>query len=148
MNFVQRDNIFFTKLFFSCYPTTIHLIFLIIYIIGFHLLILAKNPNLEKFSIHSNKFFQNFHLSLTSGKRVNTKTEKVVTWITCCIIIKIKYIKLSIEEEYDKPIVNKKTWRKCDFPVWERVKHIVPVYNAHPSYKIKNLGKILHIMQP
>jgi hypothetical protein len=24
-------------------------------------------------------------------------------------------------------IVNKKTWRKCDFPVWERVKHIVPV---------------------
>jgi len=28
------------------------------------------------------------------------------------------------------------------------VKHIVPVYNAHPSYKIKNLGKILRIMQP
>ena len=28
-------------------------------------------------------------------------------------------------------IVNKKTWRTCDFPVWERVKHIVPVYNAH-----------------
>ena len=45
-------------------------------------------------------------------------------------------------------IVNKKTWRTCDFPVWERVKHIVPVYNAHPSYKIKNLGKILRIMQP
>jgi hypothetical protein len=39
-------------------------------------------------------------------------------------------------------IVNKKTWQTCDFPVWERVKHIVPVYNAHPSYKIKNLGKI------
>ena len=38
-------------------------------------------------------------------------------------------------------IVSKKTWRTCDFPVWERVKHIVPVYNAHPSYKIKNLGK-------
>jgi hypothetical protein len=35
-------------------------------------------------------------------------------------------------------IVNKKTWRTCDFPVWERVKHIVPVYKAHPSYKIKN----------
>ena len=35
-----------------------------------------------------------------------------------------------------------------DFPVWERVKHIVPVYNAHPSYKIKNLGKILRIIQP
>jgi hypothetical protein len=31
---------------------------------------------------------------------------------------------------------------------WERVKHIVLVYNAHPSYKLKNLGKILHIMQP
>jgi hypothetical protein len=28
------------------------------------------------------------------------------------------------------------------------VKHIVPVYNAHHSYKIKNLGKILRIMQP
>jgi hypothetical protein len=27
------------------------------------------------------------------------------------------------------------------------VKHIVPVYNVHPSYKIKNLGKILRIMQ-
>jgi hypothetical protein len=40
-------------------------------------------------------------------------------------------------------IVNKKTWQTCDFPVWERVKHIVPVYNVHPSYKIKNLGKIL-----
>ena len=40
-------------------------------------------------------------------------------------------------------IVNKKTWRTCDFPVWERVKHIVLVHNAHhPSYKIKNLGKI------
>jgi hypothetical protein len=23
-------------------------------------------------------------------------------------------------------IVNKKTWQTCDFPVWERVKHIVP----------------------
>jgi len=45
-------------------------------------------------------------------------------------------------------IVNKKTWQTCDFPFWERVKHIVPVYNAHPSYKIKNLGKILHIIQP
>jgi len=43
-------------------------------------------------------------------------------------------------------IVNKKTWWTCDFPVWERVKHIVLVYNAHPSYKIKNLGKILCIM--
>jgi hypothetical protein len=31
-------------------------------------------------------------------------------------------------------IVNKKTWRTCDFPVWERVKHIVPVYNVHHSY--------------
>jgi hypothetical protein len=30
----------------------------------------------------------------------------------------------------------------------ERVKHIVPVYNANPSYKRKNLGKILRIMQP
>jgi hypothetical protein len=39
-------------------------------------------------------------------------------------------------------------WRTCDFPVWERVKHIVPVYNAQPSYKLKNLGKILHIIQP
>jgi hypothetical protein len=37
-------------------------------------------------------------------------------------------------------IVNKKTWRTCDFPVWERVKHIVPVYNAHLSYTIKNIG--------
>jgi hypothetical protein len=36
-------------------------------------------------------------------------------------------------------IVNKNTWRTCDFPVWERVKYIVPVYNVHPSYKIKNL---------
>jgi hypothetical protein len=26
-------------------------------------------------------------------------------------------------------IVSKKTWRTCDFPLWERVKHIVPVYN-------------------
>jgi hypothetical protein len=40
----------------------------------------------------------------------------------------------------DISIVNKTTWQTCDFPVWERVKHIVPVYNAHPSYKIKNLG--------
>jgi hypothetical protein len=29
--------------------------------------------------------------------------------------------------------------------VWERVKHIVPVYNAH-TYQVKNLGKILHII--
>jgi hypothetical protein len=36
-------------------------------------------------------------------------------------------------------IVNKNTWRTCDSPVWERVKYIVPVYNVHPSYKIKNL---------
>ena len=41
-------------------------------------------------------------------------------------------------------ILSKKTWRTCDFPVWERVKHIVPVYNAHTSYQIKNLGKILN----
>ena len=34
-------------------------------------------------------------------------------------------------------MVNKKTWRTCDFPVWERVKHIVLIYNAHPSYKKK-----------
>ena len=47
----------------------------------------------------------------------------------------MKYITLHLT------IVNKKTWQTCDFPVWERVKHIVPVYNAHPSYKIKNLGK-------
>ena len=44
--------------------------------------------------------------------------------------------------------VNKKTWWTCDFPVWERVKHMVPVYNAHTSYQIKNLGKILCIIQP
>jgi hypothetical protein len=42
-------------------------------------------------------------------------------------------------------IVNKKTWQKCDFAVWERVKHIVPVYNAHPSCKAKNLGKIMRL---
>jgi hypothetical protein len=42
--------------------------------------------------------------------------------------------------------LNKKTWQTCDFPVWERVKHIVPVYNVHPSYKLNNLGKILRIM--
>jgi hydroxymethylglutaryl-CoA reductase (NADPH) len=45
-------------------------------------------------------------------------------------------------------IVNKKIWQTCDFPVWERVKHIVPVYNAHPSYKIKQesiLKRLLHI---
>ena len=30
-------------------------------------------------------------------------------------------------------IVNKKTWQTCDFPVWERVKHIVPVYNNKES---------------
>jgi hypothetical protein len=30
------------------------------------------------------------------------------------------------------------TWWTCDFPVWERVKHIVHVYNVHPSYKIKS----------
>ena len=53
-----------------------------------------------------------------------------------------KYLTLHVDK------VNKKAWRTCDFPVWERVKHIVPVYNAHPSYKIKNLGKILCIMQP
>jgi hypothetical protein len=39
-------------------------------------------------------------------------------------------------------------WTDKDFPVWERVKHIVPVYNAHPSYKLKNLGIILSIIQP
>ena len=38
-------------------------------------------------------------------------------------------------------IVNKKTWRTCDFPVWERVKHIVPVYNVHPLLQIKESGK-------
>jgi hypothetical protein len=32
------------------------------------------------------------------------------------------------------------------FEIWERVKHIVPVYNAHTSYQIKNLGKILRII--
>jgi hypothetical protein len=36
----------------------------------------------------------------------------------------------TIEEIFNLTIVNKKTWRTCDFPVWERVKHIVPVYNA------------------
>jgi hypothetical protein len=30
----------------------------------------------------------------------------------------------------------------------QRVKHIVSVYNAHTSYQIKNLGKILRILQP
>jgi hypothetical protein len=39
-------------------------------------------------------------------------------------------------------------WRTCDFPVWERVKHIVPVYNAHPSCKLKNLDKILRNINP
>ena len=51
-----------------------------------------------------------------------------------------KYLTLHVDNS------KQKTWRTCDFPVWERVKHIVPVYNAHPSYKIKNLGKILCIM--
>jgi hypothetical protein len=37
-------------------------------------------------------------------------------------------------------------WQTCDFPFWERVKYIVPVYNAHTSYQIKNLGKILCII--
>jgi hypothetical protein len=50
-----------------------------------------------------------------------------------------KYLTLHVDN-------SKQTWRTCDFPVWERVKHIVPVYNAHPSYKIKILGKILCIM--
>jgi len=38
----------------------------------FHLL--ARNPNLAKNSIYSNKFFHNFHLSLASGKWVSTET--------------------------------------------------------------------------
>ena len=32
-------------------------------------------------------------------------------------------------------------WRTCDFPVWERVKHIVPVYNAPPLLQIKESGQ-------
>jgi hypothetical protein len=35
-------------------------------------------------------------------------------------------------------IVNKKTWQTSDFPVWERMKHIVPVYNVHPFNKTIN----------
>jgi hypothetical protein len=42
--------------------------------------------------------------------------------------------------------VSNKTWWTFDFPVWGRVKHIVPVYNTHTSYQIKNLGKILCII--
>jgi hypothetical protein len=52
------------------------------------------------------------------------------------------------EKNYSKTLIVGFYWRTCDFPVWVRVKHIVPVYNAHPSYKLKNLGKILHIIQP
>jgi hypothetical protein len=54
----------------------------------------------------------------------------------------------TIEEIFNLTIVNKKAWRTCYFPVWERVKHIVSVYNAHTPYQIKNLGKILRIIQP
>jgi hypothetical protein len=53
-----------------------------------------------------------------------------------------KYLTLRVDNS------KQKTWRTCDFPGWERVKHIVSVYNAHPSYQIKNLGKKLRIMQP
>jgi hypothetical protein len=45
-------------------------------------------------------------------------------------------------------IVNKKNMADMWFPCLGKVKHIVPVYNVHHSYKIKNLGKILCIMQP
>ena len=58
----------------------------------FHLV--AEKPNLEKFSIYSNKFFHNFHLSEssftcsgTSGKWVSVKTVNRSTQRkppTCC----------------------------------------------------------------
>ena len=42
-------------------------------------------------------------------------------------------------------IVIKKTWQTCDFPVWERVKYIVPVYNVHhpppPTLQNKESGQ-------
>ena len=38
-------------------------------------------------------------------------------------------------------IVNKKTWRTSDFPVWERVKHIVPVLMCTPPTKQRILAK-------
>ena len=38
-------------------------------------------------------------------------------------------------------ILNKKTWRTCDFPVWERVKHIVPVYKCTPLLQNKESGQ-------
>jgi hypothetical protein len=41
----------------------------------FHLL--AWKPNLEKFSIYSNKFFHKFHLSWASGKWVSAKTKNI-----------------------------------------------------------------------
>ena len=47
----------------------------------------------------------------------------------------------TIEEIFNLTIVNKKTWRTCDFPVWERVKHIVPVYNAHTPLPNKESGQ-------
>jgi hypothetical protein len=46
--------------------------------------------------------------------------------IFCGIVSKQfkKYLTLHVDK------VSKKTWWTFDFPVWERVKHIVPVYNA------------------
>ena len=64
--------------------------------------------------------------------------------IFCGIVSKQfkKYLTLYVDNS------KQKKWWTFDFPVWERVKHIVPVYNAHTSYQVKNLGKILRIIQP
>jgi hypothetical protein len=45
-------------------------------------------------------------------------------------------------------IVNKKTWQTCDLLVWERVKHIVPVYNAHTLIKQSIQRKENSILRP
>ena len=65
-----------------------------------------------------------------------------------CCVMNLKSSTASVNISLNSGSECKLTWRTCDFPVWERVKHIVPVYDAHTFYQIKNLGKILRIIQP
>ena len=57
------------------------------------------------------------------------------------LIILLKYLTLHVDNSLTTQMAD--MW----FPgLKKRVKHIVPVYNAHPSCKIKNLCKIQRIM--
>jgi hypothetical protein len=75
-------------IFFTCGDTFGHMLYQVFVLFALKKILLARKPNLETFSMYSNKFFHNFHLSESSftcsGLRASGLARRLVRGFFIC----------------------------------------------------------------